>query len=162
YTPTSTEAQQIDQTTAAIKKFIQPTNAPKEFDEWQKKLVEILQNSSNGLSNAYRKKLDEAFANIQKQNDPQFKDLDNQHHRLEEQRDGFELALVRNQQTIATLEKQLAADQKQSEALGEKITGISATQLDEATHLLQEAEKQRDALNVQSIALRQLSETRQR
>ena len=162
FAPSHPTAQQISQTIALVAKLVHAPDAPKDFIEWQKHLVDILQNPSNGLSEAYRKKLDEAFAVVQHQNDADFKDVDAQRHRFEEQRDQMELTMVRIQQQIATLQKILADDQKQSEALGEKITGISATQVDETKHVLEETEKQQDALTVQRDALSQLSQSRVR
>jgi Mrp family chromosome partitioning ATPase len=158
----SPTSQQINQTYNTIAQFIKSPTAPKEFDEWQQKLVEILQGTSNGLSDANRKKLDEAFAGIEKAHDFEFKELDTQRHKLEEQRDQMQLNLISVENQINTLQRQRAEYEKKAESLGEQITGISANQLDEAKHLLDEAEKQQDSLTVQRDTIRQLSESRLR
>jgi Mrp family chromosome partitioning ATPase len=162
YAPASDGAKQVNETIAAITRLVQSSDSPKELDQWQKQLAETLQSTTNGLTSAVRKKLDESFAHIQKQHESDSNGLETQHNRLEDQRSQLELTtiLVRNQ--IKSLNGQLATQDEAKNKLGEQITGISATQLDEAQHQLEEAEKQQDELNVQNIALRQLSETRLR
>jgi hypothetical protein len=159
----STEkARQIDSTIAAIKKLVQSPESPKDFETWQKQLVDILQSNTNGLTDPARKKLDEAFAHTQKLHDAELNSIDAQRRKLEDQRSQLQLALILTKKQLANLEKQLIEHKKSADKLGEQITGISATQLGEAEHQLQEAEKRQDDLAVQSISLRQLSETRLR
>lgn len=155
-------AEQINQTIASITKFVKSSKPPKDFDQWQKSLSDILNGNSTGLSDSNRKKLDDAFANIGKQHEQVFRELNDEQHRLEESRDQLELNLIPIKNAIAMLQQQQATYEKDAAALGEKITGVSATQLDEAKHILDEAEKQQDSLMVQRDALRQLAEGRTR
>jgi Mrp family chromosome partitioning ATPase len=160
YRPSSDGARQINDTIAAITKLVQSPKAPKEFEQWQKQLAEIVQRNNNGLTDSARKKLEETFARIQQQHDGEINTLDAQRRKVEEQRSQLQLGLILIKKQLASLEQQLAEHQKKADKLGEQITGISATQLDEAEHQLQEAEKQQDNLADQSTTLRQLSETR--
>jgi Mrp family chromosome partitioning ATPase len=162
WAPGSPTLQQVNQTYATIAQFIKSPTAPKEFDEWQQKLVEILQETSNGLSDGNRKKLGEAFLSIEKAHDFEFKELDTQRHRLEEQRDQMQLTLISVENQINTVQRQRGEYEKKAQALGEQLTGVSVNQLDEAKHLLEEAEKQQDSLTVQRDTIRQLSESRLR
>jgi Mrp family chromosome partitioning ATPase len=162
YRPLSDGARQINETIAAITKLNHSAESPKDFETWQKQLVEILQSSTNGLTTGARKNLDDVFARIQKQHDGEFNTFDAQRRKIEDQRSQLQLALILTKKQLAGLEQQLIEHQKKADKLGEQITGISATQLGEAEHQLQEAEKQQDNLAVQSISLRQLSETRLR
>ena len=162
YSASAPGLQQINQTIAAITELVQSPKSPKEFLQWHQKLVEILQDSSNGLSEGNRKKLEDAFLAIQKEHESDFREADSQHHRLEEKLDDMQLGLIQTEQQIAMNEKQQLSYEKQAQTLGEQITGVSANQLDESKHLLDEAEKLQDSLTVQRDAIRQLSESRLR
>jgi Mrp family chromosome partitioning ATPase len=162
YSPSAAKAKAITDTANAISKLVKSPDSPKEFDKWQKKLVDILQNTNNGLDDSARKKLDESFVQIAKSRESEVNSLDAQRRKLEDQRGQLQLSLIDIKSQRANLERQLSEHQKQADSLGEQITGISATQLDEAQHMLDEAEKQQDDLNVQALNLRQLSETRLR
>lgn len=160
--PSSEQAKQINETIEAIKKLVHSPDSPKDIEQWQKQLAGILQNSANGLTDDARKKLGESFEHIQKQHEVELSALSAQHRKIEDQREQLQLSKVLITKQLQNLQEQLKGHKEQAEKLGEQITGISATQLDEAQHQLDEAEKQQDNLTVQSIALRQLSETRLR
>lgn len=155
-------ARQINNTIAAITKLVQSPDSPEDFDQWQKNLFTILQSSTNGLANDGRKRLEDVFAQIQKKHENELNTFDAQRLRLEEQRNQLKLAMILVNEQILSLTSQLADHEKQKNTLGEQITGISAAQLGEAQHTLQEAEKRQDDLAGQSITLRQLSETQLR
>lgn len=162
YAAGSPGTQQINQTIGAITQLVQSPKSPKEFAQWQQKLVEILQNTSNGLSDSSRKTLTDAFLSIQKDHDSEFKEADTQRHRQEDKLDEMKLGMIQVEQQIVTNKAQQESYEQQAKALGEQITGISANQLDETKHLLEEAEKQQDSLKVQRDTIQQLSVSRLR
>jgi Mrp family chromosome partitioning ATPase len=153
---------QINTTVAAISKLVQSPDSPKDLEQWEAKLVPILQSTSNGLTDDGRKKLGEAFAEIQKKHDGEFNSLDSQRRRFEDQRSQLELSMILVTEQIASLAKQVKEQDQATKMLDAKISGDSVSQLDEAQHTLQEAEKRQDDLAGQSITLRQLSETQLR
>ena len=154
YRPSSDGARQINDTIAAIKKLVQSPDSPKDI----RKVAEAARRNTpkqyQRINGRRRKKLDEAFAHIQKQHEGEF----NCDRRTTSQSRGPaqpNAAVVDSHSgsSLRASKHRKSILQTQADKLGEQITGISATQLDEAEHQLQEAEKQQDNLADQSNTL---------
>src|SRR5262249_48653860 len=99
YAPTSHGAKQVNETIAAITKLVKSADSSKDFEQWKKTLADILQSTTNGLTNDARKRLDESFTHIQKQHETECNNLDAQRRKLEDQRGQLQLTtiLIKNQ-----------------------------------------------------------------
>ncbi len=162
YAANSNDARQLDSLNASISKLVQSPDSPKKFEDWMKKLVSLPQSAPNSLTEDGRKNLAEILGQAKNEYDAKYIALGEKQKKLEEQRNQLQLAMIPMTEQIASLKRQKTILEQQAEKIGEQLSGISATQLDEAEHALEEAEKRQDGLAGQSIILRQLSETQQR
>jgi Mrp family chromosome partitioning ATPase/cell division protein FtsL len=160
--PSSSTANQIQQTIIAISKLNKSPDTAHDFDQWQKRFYDITRSSTNGLSDKERQKLDETFSKIQKENEVAFQTFDTERRHDEGQLRQYQLQSIAIKNVITMLEKQQAEFEKQANTLGEQITGISSAQIEEAKHAVDEAAQIQDNMAVQANSLRQLSETRLR
>ena len=162
HAPTSNKSRQLEQTIAYIAQFAKAADAPKEFDRWEKRLMEFIEADANGLVADDRTQLQEAFEKVGTAATKTFQDITQEQRKLNDQRAQMQLQLIKAKSQIAMLEQDRATYQKQAETLSEQITGISTMQLDELEHSLEEAEKLENGLAVQRDSLRQLAESRLR
>ncbi len=162
YAANSNDARQLDSLNASISKLVQSPDSPKKFEDWMKKLVSLLQSAPNSLTEDGRKSSAEILGQAKNEYDAKYIALGEKRKKLEEQRNQLQLAMIPMTEQITSLKQQKTILEQQAEKIGEQLSGISATQLDEAEHMLEEAGTRQDTLANQSIVLRQLSETQQR
>ncbi len=161
-TPNSNSARAVEATLAEVAQFAKSDKQPEIGDRWVKALFAILNKHSSGISTDDLEKLKDTFGDISHQGEVDLNSSDAERRRLEEQRNAMELRLIPLRNQIAMLEQHRENYLKEATKLKEEITGISAMQLDQFQHQVDEAEKLQDTLVVQRDSLRQLAESRLR
>jgi Mrp family chromosome partitioning ATPase len=158
--PNHSKALQIEKTIAQIRQFTNSKDAPREIDRWRKTLGQILKAESSGLDEETLAKLNDDFASVAHETDSKLAQLTGERRSLQAGRDQMGLSLIPIKNELAALEKSRAEFEQQAQVLSEKITGISATQLDDAIRELDESENQKNTLTVQRDSLQQLADSR--
>jgi len=162
YTNNSPQSLQIENTIADVTSVVQSDAAKADFNQSIKRISEILLRDDSGVSKDDRKKLEKSFAEIKDEHSAEFKDLSARRRQLEDQRGQLILSLSPIKSSISLFEQNQAEAQKRADGLSEKITGITATQLDESDHRLEEAEKHQNNIAIQRDSIRQLSDSKLR
>lgn len=157
YSPGSPPALQIEKTINNVSKLVQ-SDAASGFNHWLKSVSEILISDDSGLSSEDRAKLDESFKQIKEENLFELRELIAQRNKAEEQKSQLELSLIPIKTSKSLLETNLSDAEKHSKELRKQLTGITATQLDDFEHRVEESERQQDAVIVQRDNLKQLTD----
>lgn len=162
YSAGSNHLQQIERTIESITKLVKSDDATSDFSQWIKSFSEALLSEESGLSKDERTRLSKSFTAIKDESTSALRDVASHRRQLEDQRRQLVLNLSPIKSSIALFEQNQVEAQKRANALGEKITGITATQLDESDHRLEVAETQQDGIAMQRDNIRQLADSKLR
>jgi Mrp family chromosome partitioning ATPase len=158
FRPNSTASRQLAEAYNRIATFAKSPEVS-DIERVYTGILKIVTDGTSNLSKEDQERLAEAFASIHQKAVAELGQIDSERKKLAEQRQQTQLRLILNQNQLTMYEERRAAYDKQAAGLREKITGVTATQLDQTQREVEEAEKLLNTLAVERDNLSQLADS---